>query len=388
MRNEKIVVVGPVYPFKGGISHYTGLLTGALRKSFADVRMVSYSMQYPRLLFKKEQRDYANDAFKVENVEFILNTANPFNIGAVGKSIASKKPDLVIIEWWHPYFAPCYILLCSSIKKRCSAKLLFTCHNVFPHERFPLDRFLTRLTLRFGDYFIVHSKVQAKELESIKKNPEFKINMHPTYEAFKFNEGGEKDFQSSSLPGQAEKSKETFTLLFFGFVRPYKGLHVLIKALAALPESFELIIAGDFGGSREEYEAEILEKGLNRRIEIHDGYMPDSDVQTYFERADAVVLPYTDATQSGILQIAFGFGKPVIATKVGGLPEAVVDGVTGVLCEPSDSESLANGIMRLKELMKSGVDFKANIAADSERFSWGHMVSAIEELAFGNSAAT
>ncbi len=357
---EKIAVIGPVYPFKGGISHYTGLLVRALAKRF-KVRTVSYSMQYPKILFKKEQRNWEDDSFKIDNAEYLINTANPLNILSVAGKINKWNPDLVIIQWWHPYFAPCYQILCSALK----AKVMFTCHNVFPHERFPMDRMLTRLTLRKGNHFILHSIKEADELKSILPNASFRVNMHPTYNAFKMSPVSES--------GTHEK-----TLLFFGFVRPYKGLSVLIRAMAECP-GVRLLIVGDFGGHRDEYEAEIRENGIEDRTEIQDGYIPDHKVQKYFEEADAVVLPYLDATQSGIAQIAFGFRKPVIATEVGGLPEVVTDGKTGVLCKPSDPKALASSIKRFYELRDS-VDFGKNIDDDSERFSWEHMVNTIVEM--------
>ncbi|SKB57312.1 Glycosyltransferase involved in cell wall bisynthesis [Lachnospiraceae bacterium] len=358
---KKIAVIGPVYPFKGGISHYTGLLVRALSERF-KVRTVSYSMQYPKILFKKEQRNWEDDSFKIDGTEYLINTANPFNIIAAARNINKWKPDLVIIEWWHPYFAPCYQILCSALK----SKVLFTCHNVFPHERFPMDRMLTKMTLKKGDYFILHSEREADEIKTIIPHPAYRVNMHPTYNAFQ-------------MAPVTDRSSDEKIILFFGFVRPYKGLHVLIPAMAECPD-VRLMIVGDFGGHKAEYEAQIKECGIGDRTEIHDGYIPDNEVQKYFEQADAVILPYIDATQSGIAQIAFGFRKPVIATEVGGLPEVVTDGETGVLCKPNDPKALADSIKRFYEIREQ-VDFGKNIDSDSERFSWGHMVNTISELA-------
>ncbi len=358
---KKIALVGPVYPYKGGIAHYTGLLAKALSREF-DTELISYSMQYPKILFKKEQRDYKNDSFKFDRTKFILNTANPFNILRTARAINSMKPELVIIQWWHPYFAPCYAILAGALK----AKIVFTCHNVFPHERFPFDRALTKLVMKKGDYFILHSEKEAAELLSIMPEAKYTVNMHPTYSAFNFHSA-------------EEKSSDGKVLLFFGFVREYKGLKILMKAMKELKE-IKLLIVGDFGGKREEYETLAQELQIEEKIEIHDGYTPDREVEKYFRAADAVVLPYLDATQSGIAQIAFGFEKPVIATRVGGLGEVVTDGETGILCEPSDSYLLAEAIKRFYSLKESGTDFKANIRADSERFSWEHMVKSIREL--------
>ena len=156
MSEKKWVLIGPVFPYKGGISHYTGLMYRCLASKHS-VEMISYKMQYPKLLFKKEQRDYSNDAFKVDDTKFLLNTANPFNIICTARKIAKGNPEKVIIQWWHPYFAPCYRLL-TGILKRKRTKIVFVCHNVFPHERFPLDKQLTKMALKSGDEFILHAK--------------------------------------------------------------------------------------------------------------------------------------------------------------------------------------------------------------------------------------
>ena len=361
---RKIVLVGPVYPFKGGISHYTGLMCRALKQRY-EVTMVSYSMQYPRLLFRKEQRDFGNDSFKIEDTEYIINTADIFSIRKAAERINEISPELVIIQWWHPYFAPCYRILTGHLKSR----VLFVCHNVFPHERFPFDRALTKMALKRGDYFILHSSKEAEELQTIMPEAAYRVNMHPTYSEFKTVEN-----DSEAVPVD-----QASVLLFFGFVRPYKGLKVLIEAMSSIPEIVHLNIVGDFGGSKEEYRHLISDLHLTDRISVRDGYVPDREVGEYFERCDAVVLPYLDATQSGIAQIAFGFEKPVIATTVGGLPEVVRDGETGVLCEPGDPEELSRAIQRFYELQKE-TDFAANIRADAPRFSWEHMTDTIAEL--------
>ncbi len=362
---RKVVLIGPVYPYKGGISHYTGLLARALRERFKTL-VVSWKMQYPSFLISREQRDYSNDSFRVEDARFLINTANPFNIVRSALLINRFKADLVIIQWWHPYFAPCYSIL----KRFLKAPVLFICHNVFPHERFPMDRALTRMALSGGDYFILHSEKEAQELKKILRNPRFAVNMHPTYGAF--------DFGRES--GASHPEEEGKRLLFFGFVRPYKGLDILYKTMSMLRnEGIELMVAGDFDGKAGEYREMAERLGIDELVTVHDGYVGDDQVERYFKAADAVVLPYLSATQSGIAQIAFGFEKPVIATRVGGLEEAVKDGETGILCGEGDPMELKAAIERFYSLNGS-VDFAANIRADSERFSWSHLVDTIEEL--------
>ena len=369
----KIVLIGPVYPYKGGIAHYTSLLCQALRKKH-DVTMVSYKMQYPKILFKMEQRDYSNDMFKIEDTDFYINTANPVNWIATASHIRKKKPDLVILQWWHPYFAPCYWSIGSLLGK---CKVLFICHNVFPHERFPLDRFLTKMVMAKGDYYIVHSKQDEEDLKTIRKNAKYKRTVLPTFNAFKIQ-----NLDKTEGRRQLGIAEEEKVLLFFGFVRGYKGLKHLIRAMQRIVNNVEqakLLIVGDFAGDKEEYLKLIEEYGVKDYIEIHDGYIPDQEVEKFFAASDVVVLPYESATQSGIVQIAYGFEKPVIATKVGGLPEVVLDGKTGYIVPSKDSEKLAERITDYFEKNKE-MEFQENIQKEAYKYSWEHMTEIISEL--------
>ncbi len=359
--SKKIVVIGPVYPYKGGISHYTGLMVRALKERF-EVSTISYKMQYPKLLFRKEQKDYDNDGFRIDDAQYLINTASVPNIIKIAGYINSLDPDLVIVQWWHPYFSPCYNILL----KRVKAKVLFICHNVFPHERFPFDKELTESVMKRGDYYILHSKKEADELLGIVPDAKYAVNMHPTYSVF-------------NMGKSPDEGEDGGRLLFFGFVRPYKGLDILLQAMKLLPDVVRLDIVGDFGDLHDKYMALIDALGLKDRVWIREGYVPDKEVEKYFRRCDAVVLPYIEATQSGIAQIAFGFKKPVISTTAGGLAEVVRDEVTGVTCRPKDPEDLAAAIKKFYEL-KGKVDFEGNIEADSERFSWEHMVDTIARL--------
>lgn len=373
---EKVVLIGPVYPYKGGISHYTGLLYRALARKY-DVTMVSYKMQYPRLLFKKEQRDFSNDSFRIEDTKYWLNTANPFNIAGTARRIGSMKPGLIIIQWWHPYFAPCYWILAKLLRR---TKILFVCHNVFPHERFPMDRFLTKMVMRCGDLFITHSDADLRELKSIKRDARGLAAVHPTYNAFKIRDIGYKEARKQLGIGPEEKM-----LLFFGFVRPYKGLMYLLEALPVirnkLPEA-RLWIVGDFGETRAEYLEKISQLQLEAAVQIVGGYVPDREVEPYFAASDLVVLPYVSATQSGIVQIAYGFQKPVVATDVGGLPEVVLDGRTGYIARPRDPVDFAEKVVMFFERDK-GEEFSANVAAEAGKYSWEVMVENIEKLWLG-----
>ena len=373
MSNDKIVLIGPVYPYKGGISHYTGLLYRTLSEKY-NTRMISYKMQYPKLLFKREQKDFSNDTFRVEQAEFLINTANPFNIISIGRKIRKEKPALVIVQWWHPYFAPCYAILAKMLKE---SRILFVCHNVFPHERFPLDKKLTRLVLKQGDYFILHSRTEADELLSIKNDANYRVQVHPTYSAFQFqNMDREEARRQLSVP------MDQRLLLFFGYVREYKGLKHLIDAMGILKREGNvqmpgLYIVGDFDGNKAAYLEQIKACGVEEKIAIVDGYVPDREVEKYFAASDLVVLPYESATQSGIVQIAYGFRKPVIVTNVGGLPEVVQDDRTGMIVEPGNAGQLAEAIRRFFDENKAA-EYEKQIRDNEYRFSWERMRETIE----------
>ncbi len=376
----KIVLIGPVYPYKGGIAHYTSLLYKALKKEH-DVTLISYKMQYPKILFKKEQKDYSNDTFKVDEAVFLINTANPFNIFRVANNINKIHPDIVLMQWWHPYFAPCYRILLNHLKK--DIKVIFTCHNVFPHERFPMDRLLTKTVLSKGDGFIVHSKSDEEDLKTLKSSASIKYNPHPTYNAFKIR-------NISSIEARREiVAKDGFIiddktplLLFFGFVREYKGLKHLLNAVpqivSKLPDC-KLLVVGSFGNDKNDYMDLIKELRIHNSIYLKDTYTPDNEVEKYFAAADLVVLPYEDATQSGIVQIAYGFEKPVVVTGVGGLPDVVSNSVTGYVVEPFSPQSIARKVIEFFEEDKEKT-FKEGIRAEAYRFSWEHMLSSIDSL--------
>lgn len=380
MNNEKIIIIGPVYPYKGGIAHYTSLLYQEEKKKY-DTDLISYKMQYPRLLLKREQKDYANDLFKIEEAQFLINTANPFNIISIANIIKKKKPKAIIIQWWHPYFAPCYIILTKILKKR--TNIIFVCHNVFPHERFPMDRFLTKMTLKNGNGFIVHSENDKKDLYSIKEDANVRKNPHPTYNMFAMSNLT----RSESRNIICEKDRfdietDTKLLLFFGFVREYKGLKNLLKAMPLIVEKIEdckLMIVGSFGDDKNDYIHMIEELNLSNYIFIRDEYTPDNEVEKYFVASDIVVLPYEDATQSGVVQTAFGLNRPCLVTNVGGLPEVVTDGKTGYVVEAHNPAAISEAV----------VDFYTNnrneymidcINSEKDRFSWKHMSETIDLL--------
>lgn len=370
----KIVLIGPVYPYKGGISHYTGLLYRALMEKGHEVTLHSFKFQYPKFLYKKEQKDERNTQFKIDNAKYSIHTMNPFNWVSVAHKIKKETADLVIIQWWHPYFAPCFFSLCKLLRGQ---KILFVCHNVFPHERFPMDRSLTRMVLKQGDFFITQSYMDAKDLRSIKEDAVYTVTPHPTYNAFKM-----KNLSKEEARKILNIRAEDKVLLFFGFVREYKGLKYLLTAMGEIRKvipDIQLWIVGDFGRDKETYFQQINALQLENNIHVVEGYIADAEVEKYFAASNLVVLPYVSATQSGIVQIAFGFQKPVVVTNVGGLPDVVSAQRTGYVVEPRSGSAIADAVCDYF-IQNREVEFTQNIASESERFSWGTFVKKLEEL--------
>lgn len=371
---KKIVIIGPVYPYKGGIAHYTALMYRALIAE-NDVTLVSYSMQYPKLLFRREQRDWENKTFKIAEAVYWINTANPISCMNAAKKINKLNPDMVIIQWWHPYFAPCYFIMMKFLKK--SIQKIFVCHNVFPHERFVMDRQLTKLVLGSGDAFIVHSELDKNDLLEIKPNAVLKKTFIPTYNAFKLN-----NISKGNAREMLDLPEDEKVLLFFGFVREYKGLKWLIKAMPLIIKrlsNVKLLIVGDFGADKDVYLSLMEECGITNEIEVYDGYIPDGEVEKYFAACDLVVCPYESATQSAIVQTAYGFEKPVIATNVGGLPEVVEDNRTGYIVESKNPIMLADRICEFYEKDKEK-EFYNHIVKKAFIFSWDRMEEVVKEL--------
>lgn len=370
----KIAMIGPVHPYKGGIAHYTDLLCRALREDGNEVQLYTFKFQYPKLLYKKPQKDMKSSGFGTNDTDFCIHTLNPFNWIKVAGRIKKQKPELIILQWWHPYFAPCFWSICKLLRRE---KILFVCHNVFPHERFPLDRLLTKWTLGCGRYFITQSKMDARDLLSVKHDAVYRVTPHPTYGMF-----CRQGMSMSKAREQLKIDQGQRVLLFFGFVRKYKGLQYLLEAMKLLKEKdfkVQLWVVGDFGEDKDEYVEQIRRFEIEDQVQMVEGYVPDDEVEKYFAASDLVVLPYLSATQSGIVQIAFGFEKPVLVTEVGGLPDVVTNGKTGYVVEPRSAEMIAEAIMDYY-INKRREAFVSQIEKEKDRFSWKTFVDTMMQM--------
>jgi glycosyltransferase involved in cell wall biosynthesis len=372
----KCVLLGPTHPFRGGIAHYTTLLCRHLRRQH-QVALISFRRQYPGWLFPgRTDRDPSKQPLTVD-CQRMIDPFNPWTWVQTAQRIRELDPDLLLIQWWVPFWAPVWLSILWLVRRRVNPRLLFISHNVLPHEARWMDRLLARWVLGQGDAIIVHSQRDRGDVLSLLPEAEVHVTAHPTYEIF-----------SLETPSASEARRalgldgDTSIILFFGFVRNYKGLHYLIEALPLVlaQHDVHLLIAGEFWDSVAPYQEQIQSLDLEGHVTIIDRYIPNEEVSTYFAAADVVALPYLDATQSGIVQIAFGFGVPVVTTRVGGLGEAVRDGLTGLLVAPMDSQALAAALIRyFQEGLGPGL--RANIQAQKEQFSWDKLQALVTTLA-------
>lgn len=376
----KIVVVGPTYPFRGGIAHYTTLLVRALREAGHDTRFYSFVRQYPRWLFPgKTDRDPSSAALRVE-CEYILDPINPLTWWRLYRKIRADQPDLLLLQWWVPYYTPFLTAMSYAIKRHTPIPLLYICHNVIPHDGGGmLDRRFAHSVLHRGDAFIVHSDQDRQHLETLLPGATIAKMRLPTY--------ADVAQSSTTDPTHARAAlgiaSDCPVLLFFGFVRPYKGLEYLLQAMPLILQQrrVQLLVVGEFWVDVSFYEQYLREVGISHAVTLINRYVPNEDLPCYFDAADVVVLPYVSATQSAVVQLAFGFGKPVITTRVGGLHEVVQDGVNGLIVPPQDAPALAQAVLRFfDQQLGPAMAAQARQTATARDFSWQDLVRCIEQL--------
>jgi len=364
----RVCLIAPLPPFRGGIAKYCYSLAQELEKRH-DLLLLSYRRQYPELLYgKKSQKDPEVDRDRILrefcNLSYDIDSAQPVSWLRTAKRVADYNPDIVILPWWVAYWAPMYLYLNHYLKKK-GIRVLFLCINVFGHEDNPVKKFLTKSILGRARNFIVHSEQEKRELLEINLKANVKKHLLPLFE-----------YDAGLLP----RHDHTLHLLFFGFVRHYKGLDVLLRALGILKGcDIFLRIAGEFWHDKQTYLTLINDLGIADKVEIVDRYVSDHDMSSYFASANLVVLPYRETITSGVIATAYGYKKPVLATNVGGFFEVIQDGYTGKLVAADDPQALADGIIWF--LSNRQIDFAENITEfTTQTMSWSSLVDMIEEF--------
>lgn len=370
----RIVLVSTAYPLRGGPAQYIALLAKTLERRGHTVFILSFRRQYPRLLFPgKTQQDEGEDLHPIATHP-LLSTMNPISWLRAFFWLKTKRPHLVVFNYWMPFFLPCYAALAFLVKTGLRVRSLLITHNVVPHENRPGDRLITRIGFQPLSYFIVMSGAVREDLLRIKSDADHLIVPHPVYDYFPPPVSRIEAREKLGL-------KDSNIILFFGYIRAYKGLSVLIHAVEEIRRDcrLKLIVCGEFYEGREETMNLIHRLHLEDHIEVIDRYIPNEEVGLYFCASDLVVLPYLSATQSGIVKVAYHYNRPVIVTRVGGLPEAVPEGRCGYVVPPADPRALADAMLKFFS-EKRGAAFEQNVREEKKKYTWERMAEAIESF--------
>lgn len=371
----KIISIGPAYPYRGGLASFNDRLTSQFVNEGHEIEIFTFCLQYPKLLFPgKTQYTEGKKPDKIK-ITRNINSINPLNWISIGLKIKEKKPDILLIRFWLPFMGPCFGTIARIAKSNNHTRVICIFDNVIPHETRTGDQFLTRYFTGCIDGAIVMSKTVQNDLLKFRENIPVKFSPHPLFDNY-----GEIIERNEAIAMLKLNVADSF-LLFFGFIRGYKGLDILIKAFSdkrLRNRNLKLIVAGEFYEDDAPYKALVKNAGLENDIIFFDHFIKDDEVPLFFSAADLVVQPYKSATQSGVTQIAYYFEKPMLVTDVGGLKEIVPDGKCGYVVKPEPmaiSDAIADFFdNNKKELFTKGVK------QEKERFSWDRMTSAILEV--------
>jgi glycosyltransferase involved in cell wall biosynthesis len=376
---NNIVILGTAYPYRGGLASFIEMLARTFGKQGKQVEIIPFKLQYPEWLFPGKTQYSESSPPDDLKITRMINSINPFNWWRVGRHIRRMRPDALILKYWTPFMAPCLGTICRIVSRNRHTVVLTQLDNVVPHEKHFYDRFLTRYFVNSVDGFIYMSQQVKDDLDKFTTVKPSLFAPHPVFSNF-----GEK-LPRSEACRQLNLPADKRYLLFFGLIRDYKGLDLMLDAWAALrkngkTDDKKLIVAGEFYTDKTPYIKQIERLGIGDDVLLHDRFIRDEEVKYYFSAADILVQPYKSATQSGVTQIAYQFDLPMIVTSVGGLAEIVPDGKTGYVVE-SDALHIARAIEKIYENdnLQSMIE---NMAAEKNRFSWEYFTEQIVSLKF------
>tara|TARA_B100000214_G_scaffold152525_1_gene109217 strand:- start:1741 stop:2880 length:1140 start_codon:yes stop_codon:yes gene_type:complete len=373
LANQKIIIIGPAFPYRGGIANFNNALAKTYYKRGDDVIVISFSLQYPSFLFPGTTQYEKGNPPEGLKIKRLINSINPFNWIRVAKKINKENPDLVIIRYWLPFMAPCLGTIANLLNKK--IKILAITDNIIPHEKRIGDYFLTKYFIRSCDAFLTLSSSVLDELNQFTKSSFKKFIPHPIYDIFGRSINKEKALITLGLN---PKDKH---LLFFGFVRKYKGLDLLLNAMAddrILSMGIKLIIAGEFYDDEIDYTNLIKNLGIEKNIILRSDFIPADKVKNYFCAADMITQTYRTATQSGVTQIAYSFERPMLVTNVGGLAEIVPHNKVGYVTSKKPKD-IADAIVEFYKNNKENI-FALNTKQEKKRFSWDSFLIGIDKL--------
>ncbi|AIZ64395.1 glycosyl transferase family 1 [Hymenobacter sp. DG25B] len=372
----RVVIIGPAYPLRGGLATYNERLARAFREAGDEVRLVTFSLQYPNFLFPG-QTQFSTEAGPADlDIDVSINSVNPLSWLRVGEKLRREKPDLVIFRFWLPFMGPALGFIARRIRRNRYTRIVAITDNVIPHEKRPGDRPLTRYFLSACHGFVTMSRAVLADLRLLHFKQPARYQPHPLYDNF-----GPLKSKAEALRALGLDDKFGY-LLFFGFIRAYKGLDILLEAfaderLARLP--VKLIIAGEFYEDSAPYEELIQKHNLASRLVRATDFIPNEKVVDYFCAADMVVQPYKNATQSGVSQIAYHFERPMLVTDVGGLAELIPNGEVGYVVKPTP-KAIADALVDFYENQREA-EFTTGVWERKKQFSWSEMVHALKDVA-------
>jgi glycosyltransferase involved in cell wall biosynthesis len=375
MIKKKILIVGPAWPLRGGLATYNERLCREFNAQGHVCQILSFSLQYPSFLFPGKTQ-FSTDP-KPNDIEILpqLNSINPLNWLSVGNSMANRGYDVVIFRYWMSFMAPAFGTIARKIKNKSSAKILAITDNIIPHEKKFFDSVFTNYFLNSCDGFLSMSRAVYEQVSQLQPNKPRAYVPHPMYDMF-----GEKLLKTKAKE-ELELDINTNYLLFFGFIRKYKGLQLLLESFAderlkELP--LKLIIAGEFYEDRKPYDEMISRLGLESRLVLVTDFIPNNEVNMYFSAADMVVQTYLNATQSGVTQIAYYYDKPMLVTDVGGLAELVPHNKVGYITN-IDKKQIANYILDFYTHGREQ-EFSDNIKIEKQKFTWSYLTHELLKL--------
>ncbi|PKP11789.1 MAG: glycosyl transferase family 1 [Bacteroidetes bacterium HGW-Bacteroidetes-4] len=372
---QKICILGTAYPYRGGLAVYNERLANAFQDEGASIKIETFTLQYPGFLFPGKTQFADWEAPKSLCIEQSVNSINPLNWIKVGIKIKKQKPDLLIIKYWLPFMAPCFGTIARIAKQNKHTKVISILDNIIPHEKRPGDTVFSNYFSKSADAFVAMSKSVLSDLNHFDTSKPRAFCPHPLYDNF-----GPKVERHTALKN-LNLNPEFQYILFFGLIRDYKGLDLLIEAFA--DERFrqlkiKLIIAGEFYSDEEKYTQQINKHRLQENIVLHNRFVPDPEVGDYFGAADIIAQPYKTATQSGVTQIGYHFEKPMLVTNVGGLAEIIPDQKVGYVVEPNP-KAIADKLVDFFEHKKASL-FHKNILEEKKKYTWNTMTSTIQQL--------
>jgi glycosyltransferase involved in cell wall biosynthesis len=372
---ERIVIIGPAHPLRGGLATFNQRLAAEFNAQGADCSIVSFSLQYPTLFFPGKTQYSTEAAPENLTIEPLINSVDPYSWLRVGNYLRKLKPDLVVVRYWIPFMGPALGTVLRVVKRNKHTRIVCIADNVIPHERRPGDATFTRYFLKACDGFITMSEKVLADLRTFEKKAPAQLVQHPLYDNFGTI------ISKDAARDQLGLSKTDKIVLFFGFIRKYKGLDLLLHAMTheVLKKlNVKLLIAGEFYEDENDYLQIIKKHRLEEAISLHNHFIADSDVKYYLCAADAVIQPYRAATQSGVTPLAYYFEKPMVVTNVGGLPDLVPHMQCGIVCKP-EPPAIAAAIAQFYELGEAY--FIPHLRSEKQKYSWANLVTAIKSMA-------